>query len=34
MRPLYSAPFCLVTNTIFQNCLGTSLFYQDIMHMP
>jgi hypothetical protein len=23
MRPLYSTPFCLDTNTIFQNCLGS-----------
>jgi hypothetical protein len=30
MRPLYSAPFCLVTNTIFQKCHGASLFYQDV----
>ena len=34
MRPLYYAPFCLVTNTIFQNYHGTSLFYQDIDGMP
>jgi hypothetical protein len=34
MRPLYSAPFCLVTNTIFQNCLGASLFYQDVDGLP
>jgi hypothetical protein len=34
MRPLYSTPFCFVINTIFQNCHGASLFYQDVMHMP
>jgi hypothetical protein len=34
MRPLYSAPFCLVTNTIFQNCPGASLFYQDVDGLP
>jgi hypothetical protein len=31
---LYSAPFCLVTNTIFQDCHGASLFYQDVDGMP
>jgi hypothetical protein len=34
MRPFYSTPFCLITNTIFQNCLGASLFYQDVDGMP
>jgi hypothetical protein len=34
MRPLYSAPFCLVTNTIFQKCHGASLFYQDVDGLP
>jgi hypothetical protein len=34
MRPLYFTPFCLVTNTTFQNCLGASLFYQDVDGMP
>jgi hypothetical protein len=34
MRLLCSTPFCLVTNTIFQNCLGASLFYQDVNGMP
>jgi hypothetical protein len=34
MRPLYSTPFCLVTNIIFQNCHGASLFYQDVDGLP
>jgi hypothetical protein len=34
IRSLYSAPFCLVTNTIFQNCHGASLFYQDVDGLP
>jgi hypothetical protein len=34
MKPLYSAPFCLVINTIFQNCHGASLFYQDVDGLP
>jgi hypothetical protein len=34
MRPLYSIPFCLVTNTIFQNCHGASLFYQVVDGLP
>jgi hypothetical protein len=34
MRPFYSAAFCLITNTIFQNYPSSSLFYQDVMRMP
>jgi hypothetical protein len=34
MKPLYYAPLCLVTKTIFQNCHGTLLFYQNVLHLP
>jgi hypothetical protein len=31
MRPFYSVPFCLVTNTIFQNCIAPHYFTKMLM---